>query len=1153
MTRQHIIARLTSTARKEQLWFTARGIGYASLLTAGVVFGAILIEALVDASIQVRTIMWWTMVATAFGAIGVWVAPSLLRIMGVAPLEKVTDTALRVGDAYDDVGDMLCNVLQLTDEGASSSDLAIAAFDSEADRVQDKDFDVIIDRRPPRLAVIFGAASVAVTVILTAIFPNVLGASWARLVQHDRSYVPPAPFTLTITPKIDTVMRGTTARLEIVATGIPPAEIIVHLREAGSDRFQPYVIRRDTGSTYQYQLAGLAQTVQFYAEAAWLEVGVRTDTGTIVVIDRPLVRALTGRVISPSYTRMPPTDITEQQADVTALTGSYVDLNIVANKDLSRAQIVIISPTGDSTQVDTSVVEMESRGNTAKGRFVVARNGTYQIQLRDREGQSNAEPVKYGIVAISDSYPMITLLEPTQNVELDQKAIVPIVASIADDYGFTRLRLYYRLTASRFAQPEKDFRSIDIPIVADGAVLDVPYVWNLSKVDVTPEDSYEFYLEVADNDQFGGPKTARTSTLIVRMPSLDEVFAQTDKTQETAQKELKNLAKEAEEVKREAEQLQRELQKQQSQQKQEASWSEKKKAEELMQRQEQLQKRMDDVVEKMEEMTENLQKNQAISPETLEKYLELQKLMKEVKSPELARMQEQLKKAMDQVSPEELQKMMKDFKFNEEEFKKNLERQLNLLKRMQAEQKTDELQKRAEELAQKQDELEQRTEQSNPNNKEENKRLAEEQRQLKEDLKRLAEEAKELEKLMKEIGQDMPQEKMEQAQKDLDAQSTQEKMDQASEQMEKGEKQDASQKQKQASQNMQRFAQQMKNMKREMRRNSQKEAMKQMQKGINDLLDLSKEQEALRDQMQNMDQASSQYPELAKQQQKTQEAMQNIANNMMQLGQKSTSVSPEMAQDLGDAMQSMKDAMQSLSDRNGVKAKKSQSGAMSSMNSAASKMSDALASMMQGEGSGQGGQGQNPGQGEGSGMSPFQRMQKLADQQQGINEGMNRVGQGGQQLDEKQRGELGKLANQQGRALKALQELEQERKQIVGSKKTLGDMNQIAKDMEEVMSDMQSGSISSETRLRQERILSRLLDASRSMNDRDYEKTRESNSGQETTRRSPGPLDLPDQQRQSMRSTMEQLRQGYSKDYENLIRQYFEALQRQRLSNGGQR
>jgi DNA-binding transcriptional MocR family regulator len=99
--------------------------------------------------------------------------------------------------------------------------------------------------------------------------------------------------------------------------------------------------------------------------------------------------------------------------------------------------------------------------------------------------------------------------------------------------------------------------------------------------------------------------------------------------------------------------------------------------------------------------------------------------------------------------------------------------------------------------------------------------------------------------------------------------------------------------------------------------------------------------------------------------------------------------------------------------------------------------------------------------------------------------------------------------------------------------------------MQEVMSDMQSSSITPETRLRQERILSRLLDASRSMNDRDYEKSRESTSGQDVMRQGPKALDLQELQRKASRTAMEQLRQAYTKDYENLIRQYYEVLQRQ--------
>jgi len=263
------------------------------------------------------------------------------------------------------------------------------------------------------------------------------------------------------------------------------------------------------------------------------------------------------------------------------------------------------------------------------------------------------------------------------------------------------------------------------------------------------------------------------------------------------------------------------------------------------------------------------------------------------------------------------------------------------------------------------------------------------------------------------------------------------------------------------------------------------------------------------------------------------------------------SVTPEMAQDLGDALQSMKDAMQSMSQRNNTQAMQSQGEAMSAMNSAAQKMSGALSQMMQGEGAGQGGSGDKPGQGQGKGQpSPFQRLQQLADQQQSINDGMQQMGQGQGKADMERRAQLGRLAAQQGKALKAMQELEEERKKIVGDRQPLGDLNQIANDMQEVMSDMQSGSITTETRTRQDRILSRLLDASRSMSERDYEKSRESNSGRDVVRSSPAELQLPNNRQEQNRTILEQLRLGYTKDYQNIIRQYYEALQRQRLNNG---
>ena len=101
-------------------------------------------------------------------------------------------------------------------------------------------------------------------------------------------------------------------------------------------------------------------------------------------------------------------------------------------------------------------------------------------------------------------------------------------------------------------------------------------------------------------------------------------------------------------------------------------------------------------------------------------------------------------------------------------------------------------------------------------------------------------------------------------------------------------------------------------------------------------------------------------------------------------------------------------------------------------------------------------------------------------------------------------------------------------------------------EMQEVISDMRQKGISPETIQRQERILSRLLEAQRSVNERDKDQSRESKSAENIKHDAPRELDLnSDDARRALRDEM--LRSsggGYSKDYQVLIRKYLEKLEK---------
>jgi hypothetical protein len=185
------------------------------------------------------------------------------------------------------------------------------------------------------------------------------------------------------------------------------------------------------------------------------------------------------------------------------------------------------------------------------------------------------------------------------------------------------------------------------------------------------------------------------------------------------------------------------------------------------------------------------------------------------------------------------------------------------------------------------------------------------------------------------------------------------------------------------------------------------------------------------------------------------------------------------------------------------------------------------------------------GSGSGAG-SLMQQLQRMAGQQMSIN--METQQMGG--MSQQQAAEAARLAKEQGAVQKSLEELNREAQESGEQKKVLGDLQKIAEEMNEVIQNLEQNHVNPETIKKQERILSRLLDASKSMHERDYEKKRKAETGANITRRSPKEIDPNSLEGKSLLrdELLKALEQGYSKDYQELIRKYFEELEKSEKS-----
>ena len=103
-------------------------------------------------------------------------------------------------------------------------------------------------------------------------------------------------------------------------------------------------------------------------------------------------------------------------------------------------------------------------------------------------------------------------------------------------------------------------------------------------------------------------------------------------------------------------------------------------------------------------------------------------------------------------------------------------------------------------------------------------------------------------------------------------------------------------------------------------------------------------------------------------------------------------------------------------------------------------------------------------------------------------------------------------------------------------------MDRIIEEMEEVIRDLEGGVLNEQTLRNQERILSRMLDAQRSVNSRDYEKKRRSVTAEDVFSNVPDGADA----RRTSQMLREEIRRAMALkapgEFEDLIRLYFRAL-----------
>jgi hypothetical protein len=556
-----------------------------------------------------------------------------------------------------------------------------------------------------------------------------------------------------------------------------------------------------------------------------------------------------------------------------------------------------------------------------------------------------------------------------------------------------------------------------------------------------------------------------------------------------------------------------------------------------LERQQELGQRIDDAAKELKESLDQASERRAFDEQLTRKLEELNQLVRQVQSSEFKEALKRMQEAMEKMDRRALENELPEWREENKRMLANLERTIDLIKKLREEEKLQSLAQRAEELKAMQDAL--NREMESPDRRPQDagerqdgapspeERLASEQQKLAEESEKLAQEAKES---AAETEQPEGKESLEEASRELSSEAAPSQRE-ASQQAQRQQRKQASQSGRKASESLERASKNLRQTAGRMQQMQSDLDLAAVRRAAQDLLSLQRAS----DRSLSPDTPAR---ERGDRQTDLSEGTARVADSLYALARQTPFISPKLSEALGRAVTQLSTSGRELAAGNRNRGEESGRGAGESLNEAILELRAAEQSMCQNPGTG------TPSQGRQGRQQRGESMEKLSQQQSDLNrrsQSLSRRLSEQMRLQAGDRGEMERLAQEQQRIREQMAEIrrgEEERQEL------LGRLDQTEREMKEVEELLREGASDPGLEEKQTRILSRMLDATRSLNRRDFDPERESRPGEDLARGTPPDLP-PELLRESDRLRLDLLKaeaDRYPAQYRAFIEAYLKSL-----------
>lgn len=855
-----------------------------------------------------------------------------------------------IGNHFPNVGDRLLNLLELS-EDHTQSELLMASIEQRSNRLQAVNFVQAVSLKDgfSRSKYLLLPLGLLALVLFSGKWVEFFG-SHKRVVQFNKSFERPAPFKFLMLND-SLVVNDDEALLVRVGTDgeFVPEQINLVLEDNAR-------VMKVDNNTFSYRIERPIDGSRFYLEAN----GWKSRWYTISVRQTPVIADFQMEMAFPKYLNKN-SEVVSGTGNAVIPEGTRVSWT-VKGKAVDQMQMVSLD-TVLMFQKEGSTFKIQRRLRSSLGYKVLSSNN-------DIKGQ---ETITYQLEVVKDQYPSI-------NIESQIDSVIPntiyFKGKVGDDHGLRSVKLvYYR--SGNPKEAEKLNLSID-----QGTYEEFFYTFP-SGLDLRPNQLYDLYFEVKDNDAVNGGKISRSRVFTTKVLGVNEL---NDKQLELKEKSIEGLENTIDLFKDQKERLQ-DLREEQRSGKQ-MGFEGKEELQQFLQKQLQQEDLMEKFTKNLKEGIQGSEDNKEFE-RMLKERLERQ----EKQARENAKTLEELQKIADKIEKEELKRKLDDLSKKQGSSTRNLEQLLELTKRYYVTEKMNQLSRRLEEESKEQKRLakESDKEKSLEGQKERNQNFDE----IAKELSELKKDNRDLKKPM-ELGVG---EKEEESIK-KDQQDALKELNEKQSGSEDNESNGAQKKQKSAAQKMKAMSDSLKQSASGSGGSQNAEDAEMLRQVLDNLVIFSFKQEGLFDNITEVNTEVSRFSRMVRDQNELRDLFEHVDDSLFALSLRRPELSEFVNDRIEDVYYNVDKSLESMVENQLYQGASYQQYVLTATNGLSDFVANVLDNMQQSMSSGQG-------QGQGS---DFQ-LPDIIKGQQSIGEKMGSSGKGEEQ---KGQGQQGKEGNQEG-------------------------------------------------------------------------------------------------------------------------------------------